>query len=129
MLCRDVSLCAVRPFPTVRPYCVGKAAQDLFHATLAAEHPEKDDDDGSLLRVLNYKPGACDTDMQDSMQNSDYMDADLRQYVTKFKEEAELVRPDNTADRLTELVLTGTFVRDAHVDYWDPVVPPADAAL
>ena len=57
---------------TSRPsYCAGKAAWYLFHATLEAKHPEQDGDDGLILRVLNYSPLACNTDIQDSMRKSE----------------------------------------------------------
>lgn len=37
-------------------YILGKAARDMFFRVLALEYPD--------IRVLNYAPGPCDTDMQ-----------------------------------------------------------------
>ena len=51
----------------------------MYHKSLALECPE--------LRVLNYAPGAMDTDMQGVIRGSEGCDEEVREYFKKSKEE------------------------------------------
>lgn len=106
------SLCAVQPFKTCSVYCTGKAARDMFHATLAAENTN--------VRVLNYAPGPCDTDMQTSMRESETIDGDIKAFFRKSKEEGSIVVPTQSAQCLSRLVFGDMeFESGSHVDYFD----------
>eukprot|EP00518_Triparma_eleuthera_P004836 CAMPEP_0182463134 /NCGR_PEP_ID=MMETSP1319-20130603/7161_1 /TAXON_ID=172717 /ORGANISM="Bolidomonas pacifica, Strain RCC208" /LENGTH=209 /DNA_ID=CAMNT_0024662641 /DNA_START=134 /DNA_END=760 /DNA_ORIENTATION=+ len=71
------SLAAVQPFPTWSLYCAGKAARDMFHACLSKTHAGY---------VLNYAPGAMDTDMQGEIREGE-SDEENRKAFVRMKEE------------------------------------------
>jgi len=105
------SLCAIQPFPTMGVYCATKAARDMYHAVMAQEL--------SNVKILNYAPGACDTDMQDELRNAETFDKQLRDYYVKAKESNELVKVEDTAKKLVQLVMQSNFDSGSHIDYWD----------
>eukprot|EP00814_Leptocylindrus_danicus_P001952 CAMPEP_0116039940 /NCGR_PEP_ID=MMETSP0321-20121206/23985_1 /TAXON_ID=163516 /ORGANISM="Leptocylindrus danicus var. danicus, Strain B650" /LENGTH=293 /DNA_ID=CAMNT_0003519505 /DNA_START=25 /DNA_END=909 /DNA_ORIENTATION=- len=106
------SLCAVQAFKTCGVYCAGKAARDMFHATLAAENKN--------VRVLNYAPGPCDTDMQTNMRESETIDGDIKAFFRKSKDEGTIVVPMQSAQCLSKLVFGDfDFESGSHVDYFD----------
>ena len=142
------SLCAVEPFPTMAVYCAGKSARDMFHSVLAKEHSSKlqtisternDENDEKLnesindssanffnsttqrvpFKVLNYAPGACDTQMIDILAECPILNDGLHQYYTSFKKENRLILPEETAKKLIEFLNRDEFESGSHVDYWD----------
>ncbi|KAL7534235.1 hypothetical protein ACHAXR_008187 [Thalassiosira sp. AJA248-18] len=128
------SLCAIEPFPTMSIYCAGKAGRDMFHACLAKEHsPSKKNDEDALakthdqsttqpkqtLKVLNYAPGACDTQMTDDLATCSVLDSGLHEYFSTSKQESKLVRPEDTAKKLVQKLMLDEFESGSHVDYWD----------
>lgn len=107
------SLCALQPFATMTTYCAGKAARDMFHQSLAKEEEGK-------VRVLNYAPGAMDTDMTVSLrEEGNQLDHELKNYFQGAYDKGELIDPKVSAAKLVQLVLCGDFVSGSHVDYWD----------
>lgn len=121
------SLCAIQPFPTMGLYCVGKAARDMFHHTLAVEQQDEHENNPhhSSIKVLNYAPGACDTNMCTMLQTtSQELDPKLRDFYQTSKQNKTLVQPDDSAQQLAQLILSENFESSAHVDYWDLVSPP-----
>ena len=123
------SLCAIEPFPTMSLYCTGKAARDMFHAVLAKEqtsqsHGEKEGitsttSSPTQFKVLNYAPGACHTAMTGDLLDSADLDKELHQSFRNSRDKNLLVRPDDTAAKLVELLMKDEFESGAHVDYWD----------
>ena len=108
------SLCAVSPVPTMAQYCTGKAARDMFHACLAKEIPS------SSIKILNWAPGAVQTDMTDHIRaNSDLMDDTVATWYREAHNNKGLLLPSKTAQKLVQLVLSGDFQSGAHIDYWD----------
>jgi sepiapterin reductase len=108
------SLCAVSPVATMAPYCTGKAARDMFHTCLAKEIPS------SSIKILNWAPGAVQTDMTDLIRaNSDLMDDTVATWYREAHESGSLLLPSKTAHKLVQLVLSGDFQSGAHIDYWD----------
>ncbi|KAG5190283.1 hypothetical protein JKP88DRAFT_271474 [Tribonema minus] len=107
------SLAAVKPFPTWAAYCAGKAARDMFHAALAAEHR------ASQLRVLSYAPGPLDTDMQARIRAADGCAPELRAFFATMQRDGALVRPSESAARCVRLVREGCWECGAHVDFFD----------
>jgi sepiapterin reductase len=110
------SLCAIEPFPTMSTYCAGKAARDMFHQSLAKEEEECHN---GALKVLNYAPGAMDTDMTVKLREEDQLDTGLKEYYRKSHDKGELIHPNTSASKLVRLVLSGDFTTGTHVDYWD----------
>jgi sepiapterin reductase len=113
------SLCAVSPFPTMAAYCAGKAYRDMYHTTLAIE--EKNSGSGSensIVKVLNYAPGAIATDMTKALSESDVLDSDLSSFFKK-RDETQFVKIEDTSKKLVNLVLDGDFESGKHIDYWD----------
>ena len=108
------SLCALEPFATMTTYCAGKAARDMFHQSLAKEEEEH------MIRVLNYAPGAMDTDMTVVLREEDnQLDHGLKDYFRGAHEKGELIDPKASAAKLVQLVWSGDFSSGSHVDYWD----------
>jgi len=105
------SLCALQAFPTMTTYCAGKAARDMFHESLAKEHP--------LLKILNYAPGAMDTEMTVALRHEEELAEGLKEYFRGAHAKGELVDPNLSAAKLVKLVLSGDYESGKHVDYWD----------
>ena len=80
------SLAAVTPFKTWGVYCAGKAFRDMYHRTLCLENGH--------LKVVNYAPGAMDTDMQGEIRGSEGCDGDLKEYFRKSKDEVRRARSE-----------------------------------
>ena len=124
------SLCAIDPFPTMSLYCAGKAARDMFHAVLAKEQKAKADDEEETdqshqssnsvqFKVLNYAPGACDTEMTDTLADCADLDSGLHTFFSTSRDEKKLIRPEDTAAKLVGLLEKDEFESGSHVDYWD----------
>ncbi|KAL3781292.1 hypothetical protein HJC23_006516 [Cyclotella cryptica] len=127
------SLCAIQPFPTMAPYCAGKAARDMFHSVLAKEMSDGSDEgnqegtsDGcpsnrksSVFKVLNYAPGACDTMMTDVLADCSSLDLDLHNYFANSKKENTLINPADSARKLIGILTKDEYESGSHVDYWD----------
>jgi len=132
------SLCAIEPFKTMGTYCAGKAAREMFHTVLAKELSEdggsstNDSDegrDGNLndVKILNYAPGAVNTEMTELLSRNEALDDDLSQYFREMPREGggtesgQMLMPGDTAKQLVDLVVSDRFQSGAHVDYWDLV--------
>lgn len=100
------SLAAIQPFPTMALYAAGKAARDMYHASLAKENPG--------MRIVNYAPGPLETDMTEEIRACKQLDAGLKPAFQKKLED-----PMDSARRLVELVKEDTFESGSHVDYYD----------
>jgi len=107
------SLCAVTPFKTMAMYCTGKASRDMWHRTLAIEENE------GMVKVLNYAPGAIETEMTDALSQSTTLDPELSAFYRKSKEEATYIQPAETTKRLVNLIMDDTYKSGDHIDYWD----------
>uniref|UniRef100_A0A7S1BEA8 Sepiapterin reductase n=1 Tax=Corethron hystrix TaxID=216773 RepID=A0A7S1BEA8_9STRA len=109
------SVAAIKPFPTLGAYCAGKAARDMFHSVMAEEMKDK-----KCVNVINYAPGAVETDMQAEIRGSETIDDMVKGQMTKMKEEGSLLDSDETARVLNQLIFGDTDVKSGnHIDYWD----------
>lgn len=132
------SLCAIEPFPTMSTYCAGKAGRDMFHAVLAKEHSpspaknnaeennqeDSNEDSNSIplkqmFKVLNYAPGPCDTKMTEDLAQCSDLDHELHDFFATSKEKNKLVRPQDTANKLVQILLVDEFESGSHIDYYD----------
>ena len=108
--------------------------RDMWHKTLGLEQ----EDGTPSVKVLNYAPGAIETDMTKILSNSSTLDPELSTYYksmspngdepeSKSASESEsesessntLIRPSATAERLVNLVLSDEYRSGDHIDYWD----------
>jgi len=120
--CRVVnisSICAIQPFPTMSLYCAGKAARDMFHSVLAKDLASVSDSFPSSMKVLNYAPGPCKTEMTQELSRSTELEPTLSQYFNNAYNEGTLIDPWDSADRLVQLLIKDDFESGAHVDYFD----------
>jgi sepiapterin reductase len=108
------SLCAIQPFPTMGVYSTGKAARDTFHHVWSKELGEN-----SNLKLLNYAPGALETDMTAALRQAEKLDPDLQSFFCDSAKKGELVSPQDTARRMAKLVWKNEFESGSHIDYWD----------
>lgn len=108
------SLCAISPFKTMAMYCAGKSAREMWHKILALE-----EEDTTLLKVLNYAPGAVDTDMTKFLGSSNTLDGDLSSFYKQSLLDSTLIQSHDTARKLVNLVLSDGYQSGDHIDYWD----------
>ena len=118
------SICAIDPFSTMGVYCSGKAARDMFHKVLAKEYSEDDSDKSTAeekqqFKVLNWAPGPCDTEMTDVLSESPILDNKLHDYFESSKQNNTLVKPEDSAKKLVELLRNDKYESEAHIDYYD----------
>lgn len=84
MIVNISSTCGIRPFQTLGLYCAGKAARVMHHRVIAAEQAA-----ASYIQVLNYSPGAMDTDMQEDIRNAEGLHPDLAKLFRSLKEQVQ----------------------------------------
>ncbi|XP_061554901.1 sepiapterin reductase-like isoform X4 [Phycodurus eques] len=104
------SLCALKPFRSWVLYCTGKAARDMMFKVLAEEEPD--------LRVLNYAPGALDTDMQ-FVARTKTGELSLRKAFSDMFDEGQLLTCEASCAKLMKLLLEDKYASGDHVDFYD----------
>lgn len=88
----------------------------MWHKILALEEEET-----STLKVLNYAPGAVDTDMTKFLGFSATLDSDLSSFYKQSQKDSTLIQSHDTARKLVNLVLSDRYQSGDHIDYWDLV--------
>ncbi|XP_075158170.1 sepiapterin reductase [Haematobia irritans] len=106
------SKCAIVPFASMSFYCSGKAARDMYFSVLAVE--EKDND----TLVLNYAPGAIDTDMTVYVQNETIC-KELHKSFKNQRDTKTMLTTEQTTEKFLKIIQESTFQSGAHIDYWD----------
>lgn len=86
----------------------------MFHLVLGLENREN-----KLLKVLNYAPGAIDTDMTISLEESTSLDADLSQFYNSSRHNSTYITPIATSERLLDILIHDNYNTGDHIDYWD----------
>ena len=105
------SMCAVKPTPTMALYCATSAARDMYHTVLASDYP-------SNVRILNYAPGSCNTDMQEMLREHDRLDPAVQAYCRSLVDSESLVDCHDTASKLMHLVFTrDSFASGERIEY------------
>jgi sepiapterin reductase len=110
------SLCAINPFKTMAVYSATRASREMFHLVLSQEEADR-----SNARVLNYAPGACQTDMNTQLRQAPRLDKVTQDFFQRSFDEKTLIQPADTSRRLVQFVLQDTFESGKHYDYWDLV--------
>jgi sepiapterin reductase len=111
------SLAATTPFESWSIYCAGKAARDIYHAVLAKEQLKFPD--RRKLVTLNYAPGPLDTNMQKEIRENEQVDKETREFFKTMKDNNQLVDPNVSADKLSRLIISGSFESGSHVDFYE----------
>ncbi|KAF2363254.1 Sepiapterin reductase [Trinorchestia longiramus] len=104
------SLAAVSPIKSWALYCSGKAGRDMLFRVLAAEEPS--------ISVLNYAPGPVSTDMH-HMAATETPDEEVREMFCKSVQDNKVLAPEQTIDKLLQLLEEGSYTSGDHVDYYD----------
>lgn len=106
------SKCALEPFVSMSFYCSAKAAREMYFSVLAAE--EKDTD----TLVLNYAPGAIDTDMTAYVQDAT-INKDLHDSFKSQRDTNTMLSTEQTTKKFLNILKEQKFKSGDHVDYWD----------
>ena len=105
------SMCAVKPTPTMALYCATSAGRDMYHTVLAGDHL-------SNVRILNYAPGSCDTDMQAMLRNHERLDPAVQAYCRSLVDFDSLVDCRDTSANLTKLLFErDSFTSGERIEY------------
>eukprot|EP00026_Physarum_polycephalum_P012963 Phypoly_transcript_13316.p1 GENE.Phypoly_transcript_13316~~Phypoly_transcript_13316.p1 ORF type:complete len:261 (+),score=51.68 Phypoly_transcript_13316:112-894(+) len=108
------SLAAIQAFAAWGIYCSGKAARDLLYACVAKE------EDAKYVKVLNYAPGPCDTDMQKQVRETTGH-APTNEFYTNLHKEGKLVNVHDSVQKLIKIITENKFETGAHIDYYDNI--------
>lgn len=106
------SKCGIEPFASMSFYCSGKASRNMYFGVLAAE--EKDTD----TVVLNYAPGAIDTDMTVYVQDAT-ISKDLHDIFKSQRDTKTMLTTEKTTAKFLTILKEQKFKSGDHVDYWD----------
>eukprot|EP00953_Heterococcus_sp_UTEX-ZZ885_P017783 9951-Heterococcus_DN1.PRE.2 len=117
------SLAAVKPFETWGIYCAGKAARDMFTATLALEKSAD-----NTWKTLNYSPGPLDTVMQEDIRTSTGCHAEHRATFKSMHTQGQLVHPAVSAEKCINIILQNQYTSGSHVDFYDDNAVQNDAS-
>jgi len=104
------SLCAVKPFPSMGYYCIGKAAREMYFSVLAEENKD--------LTVFSYSPGPVYTDMTDEIIANVESD-EIKKTFTNMRDESKLLTTQQTVKRLVEILRDRSFTNGGRRDYYD----------
>ncbi|KAJ1642757.1 hypothetical protein J3B02_005581 [Coemansia erecta] len=107
------SLLAVKAFANWGLYAALKAARDQYLLVAALENA-----DGGRTRVLNYAPGPLDNDMQADVR-AQISDLEQKKIYDDMHRQGKLVKVQDTARVMCELLDKWEFQSGAHVDYYD----------
>ena len=83
-----------------------KAARDQFFKSVALEDP--------ATRVLSYAPGPLKTDMAMVLANRGHL-------TDFFQNQDNLLDPEDSAERMIQILENDNYDNGAHIDYFDPL--------
>lgn len=105
---------ALDVFPSLSFYCSVKAARQIFFKVLAEE--EKNNN----ILVLNYSPGAVETDMTLYIQNAS-CDEGIQGYFKELRSNHTILTTEQTTERFLDVLEKGSFQSGDIVDYYDGI--------
>lgn len=105
------SKCGIEPFASMSFYCSGKAARNMYFRVLAVEEAHD-------TLVLNYGPGAIDTDMTVLVQR-ETINSDLSSAFKQQRESKTMLTTEQTTGKLIQVLEEQKFNSGDYVDYWD----------
>ncbi|KAG2195250.1 hypothetical protein INT47_007979 [Mucor saturninus] len=104
------SLLAVQAFPNWALYATGKSARDMLLKVVALEEPS--------IRTLSYAPGPLDNEMQQHVRET-LADPEQNKLYTKMANEGNLVKMEDSATKLAQLIEKNEFESGSHIDFYD----------
>ncbi|KAH9511279.1 hypothetical protein DERF_009747 [Dermatophagoides farinae] len=104
------SLAAIKPMPGLLDYCVGKAAREAYFKQLANELITTKQSK-TKYRILNYAPGPLDTEMFRQLQQESTLQKQFQETIP--------LKPEDSANKLLQILYKDEFADAAHVDYYD----------
>ncbi|XP_067639855.1 sepiapterin reductase [Eurosta solidaginis] len=107
------SKCGIEPFASMSFYCSGKAAKEMYFRVLANEQPNVEE-----LVVLNYAPGAIDTQMTVLVQR-DSINKELADFFKMQRDTKTMLTTEQTTKKFLQVLQEQKFKSGDHVDYWD----------
>jgi len=72
------------------------------------------------VNVLNYAPGPVDTDMFHILCNS-VTNLTEKQKLCEIRDKKIMLSPEQTSNKLVEILKAHKYKSAAHVDYYDPL--------
>lgn len=116
------SICALKPFNSMSTYCMTKAARAIHHKIMAKECTHN-----KSLRVWNYAPGPCSTNMWEELASNNNVDYCIKKMIYTQKQNIiNVIQPHDSMRKLVNLVLMDEnscrahkFQSGDHVDYFD----------
>jgi len=106
------SLCGVQPWQTYGHYCAIKAARNMLFKVMALEEEES-------VKVLNYAPGPVDTQLVHSVMADPNLHPSIRDGYRKMMDEKTILKPEQSAKKLVQVLNENKFESGQHVDYYD----------
>lgn len=100
------SLIAKYPTGRLAAYGATKAARNVYCETLTIEYPN--------LRILNYSPGPCDTDMYHGIKDNVTLEATKSAF-----ESMTVLTVQDSMSKLIQLIKDDTFKNATVIDYFD----------
>lgn len=104
------SKCGIEPFSSMSFYCSGKAARNMYFKVLAVEEND--------TVVLNYAPGAIDTDMTVYVQDAT-ISKELHNMFKSQRDTKTMLTTEKTTNKFIQILEEQKFQSGDHVDYWD----------
>ncbi|XP_017479941.1 PREDICTED: sepiapterin reductase isoform X1 [Rhagoletis zephyria] len=106
------SKCGIEPYASMSFYCSGKAARNMYFRVLATEQADED------VVVLNYAPGAIDTDMTVLVQRES-INKELAGFFKMQRDTKTMLTTEQTTKKFLLVLEAQKFKSGDHVDYWD----------
>ncbi|XP_004527440.1 sepiapterin reductase [Ceratitis capitata] len=106
------SKCGIEPYGSMSFYCSGKAAREMYFRVLAVEQENED------VLVLNYAPGAIDTEMTELVQRQS-SNKELADFFKMQRDTKTMLTTGQTTQKFLKVLQEQKFKSGDHVDYWD----------
>lgn len=102
------TIASVTPFASWPAYCTSKAATEMLHKVVVAEHPD--------VRALLYSPGLMDTHMGKVIVEDENTDPAIVNIFENLRETGTFVDQDMSAGKMVTILLTDEFKNCQHID-------------
>lgn len=104
------SLVAKKPAGRLVAYSSIKAARNVFLETLSLEYPD--------VRMLNYSPGPCDTEMFHSVRNDATFETTKAMFADLFSNN-KVLKTEESISKLVRILKEDNFKNAEVIDYFD----------
>ncbi len=112
----NITTLAARVYmPSLSLYSASRAAREAYMGVLAVENPD--------VRVLNYSPGPCNTDMHRAIAEESFSGSLAQQFQDNYTNKVVLSCSESIS-KLVGLLQEDKFENGGIVDYFDLVASP-----